>query len=103
MTKRGGKYYLQYAHPGTEFNTYANGVYVSDHPLGPFTLQASNPFSSKLGGFITGAGHGSTIQDAHGNYWHTSIRPLAFEAGTETAVLLGAVTDFLYLAAVVLL
>lgn len=31
------------------------------------------------------------------------IRPLAFEGGTETAVLLGAVTGFLYLAAFILL
>ena len=29
MTKHGGKYYLQYGAPGTEFNAYANGTYVS--------------------------------------------------------------------------
>lgn len=57
MTKHGGKYYLQYACPGTQYNTYADGVYVGDRPLGPFTLQRSNPYSSKPGGFITGAGH----------------------------------------------
>ena len=72
MTKHDGKYYLQYACPGTQYNTYADGVYVSDKPLGPFTLQPSNPMSSKPGGFITGAGHGSTIEDAYGNYWHAS-------------------------------
>lgn len=72
MTKYQGKYYLQYACPGTQYNTYADGVYVGDAPLGPFTLQSSNPFSAKPGGFITGAGHGSTIQDAHGNWWHAS-------------------------------
>ena len=37
MDKRCGKYYLQYACPGTQFNTYSDGVYVSDNPLGPFT------------------------------------------------------------------
>lgn len=72
MTKCNGKYYLQYACPGTQYNTYADGVYVADHPLGPFVLQRSNPFSSKPGGFITGAGHGSTIADEFGNLWHAS-------------------------------
>lgn len=72
MTKHGGKYYLQYACPGTQYNTYADGVYVGDAPLGPFVLQESNPYSSKPGGFITGAGHGSTIEDAYGNFWHAS-------------------------------
>ena len=72
MTKHDGKYYLQYACPGTQYNTYADGVYVGESPLGPFTLQKSNPYSSKPGGFITGAGHGSTIRDAYGNYWHAS-------------------------------
>ena len=72
MTKHDGKYYLQYACPGTQYNTYADGVYVGESPLGPFTLQNSNPYSSKPGGFITGAGHGSTIRDAYGNYWHAS-------------------------------
>ena len=72
MSKHNGKYYLQYACPGTQYNTYADGVYVSDTPLGPFVLQKSNPYSSKPGGFITGAGHGSTIEDAFGNLWHAS-------------------------------
>ena len=72
MTKHNGKYYLQYASPATQFNTYCDGVYVADAPLGPFTLQQSNPFSSKPGGFMQGAGHGSTIQDADGNFWHAS-------------------------------
>ena len=72
MTKYRGKYYLQYAAPGTECNVYADGVYVSDKPLGPFTYQPHNPFSSKPGGFITSAGHGSTIQDKYGSWWHAS-------------------------------
>ena len=72
MTKYNGRYYLQYSGPGTEYNTYTDGVYVSDHPLGPFVLQKSNPFSSKPGGFITGAGHGSTIEDRYGNFWHAA-------------------------------
>lgn len=72
MNKFKDNYYLQYSAPGTEFNTYSDGVYVSKNPLGPFALQKSNPFSSKPGGFISAAGHGSTIQDEFGNWWHIS-------------------------------
>jgi xylan 1,4-beta-xylosidase len=72
MTQREGTYYLQYAAPGTELNTYADGYYTANSPLGPFTYSENSPFSSKPGGFITGAGHGSTFQDRHGNWWHAS-------------------------------
>lgn len=72
MDKHNGKYYLQYASPGTQFNVYSDGVYVSHTPLGPFTLAKNNPYSFKPGGFIPGAGHGSTLKDSHGNWWHTS-------------------------------
>ena len=72
MTKHGGKYYLQYAFPETQSNVYGDGVLVSDHPLGPFKIAKNNPFSYKPGGFINGAGHGSTIADREGRYWHTA-------------------------------
>ena len=71
MTKVGGRYYLQYGAPGTEGNAYANGTYVGDSPLGPFEYAPWNPVAYKPGGFVTGAGHGSTFQDAHGNWWNT--------------------------------
>ncbi len=86
MNKLNGRYYLQYAAPGTELPTYSNGVYVSDRPLGPFTYQAHNPFSSKPGGFITGAGHGSTIEDAYGNLWHASTMRISVNQGFERRV-----------------
>lgn len=86
MTKRDGRYYLQYACPGTQFNTYSDGVYVSEHPLGPFALQASNPFSSNPGGFMTGAGHGSTIQDASGNWWHAATMRISVNHDFERRV-----------------
>jgi xylan 1,4-beta-xylosidase len=70
MTKIKGKYYLQYSGPGTEFKSYADGVYVSDHPLGPFEPQKHNPFVSKPEGFAAGAGHGSLFSDEYGNLWH---------------------------------
>lgn len=72
MTKYQGKYYLQYAIPGTQYNVYCDGVYVGDSPLGPFTPAKNNPYSYKPGGFITGAGHGSTLEDKQGRYWHTA-------------------------------
>jgi xylan 1,4-beta-xylosidase len=72
MNKHMGKYYLQYGAPGTEMSGYADGVYTGDHPLGPFTYQAHNPFSYKPGGFARGAGHGATYQDVFGNWWHVS-------------------------------
>jgi hypothetical protein len=70
MNKVQGRYYLQYAAPGTQYDTYGDGVFVSDHPLGPFTYQTYSPFSFKPTGFTRGAGHGSTFKDAKGNYWH---------------------------------
>lgn len=70
MTKHNGKYYLQYAAPGTQFNVYGDGVYVGKSPLGPFQYAAHNPFCYKPGGFATGAGHGSTVCGLGGIYWH---------------------------------
>ncbi len=71
MNKVGGRYYLQYAAPGTEYNVYATGTYVGTHPFGPFEYAAYNPVGYKPGGFVTGAGHGSTFQDVYGNWWNT--------------------------------
>lgn len=77
MTKHNGKYYLQYAGPGTQFKSYSDGVYVSDKPLGPFTLANNNPVSYKPEGFVAGAGHSSTFQDKYGNYWHISTMTIS--------------------------
>ncbi|HEX2969623.1 MAG TPA: family 43 glycosylhydrolase [Bacteroidales bacterium] len=71
LTKNKGRYYLQYGAPGTEFSGYADGVAVSDNPLGPF-VHESMPLSYKPGGFARGAGHGATFRDKWGNYWHIS-------------------------------
>lgn len=86
MTKHNCRYYLQYACPATEVYNYSDGVYVSEHPLGPFTLQADNPFSCKPGGFITGAGHGSTIQDKFGNWWHAATMRISVNHSMERRV-----------------
>lgn len=70
VNKYGGKYYLQYSAPGTEMKSYCDAIYVSDRPLGPYTLQRHNPFSYHPEGFIPAAGHGSTFEDNNGNLWH---------------------------------
>ncbi len=86
MTKHNGKYYMQYATPGTEHNVYANGVYIGETPLGPFTYQSHNPFSSKPGGFITAAGHGSTFQDKSGRWWHTATMRISVNDNYERRI-----------------
>ena len=70
LTKHNGKYYMQYAAPGTEWDTYGDGVYVADSPLGPYTYEPNSPISYKPGGFINGAGHGSTVQGPGHQRWH---------------------------------
>lgn len=70
MMKHNGTYYLEYGAPGTQWNVYADGVYTSTNPLGPFTYAPYNPISYKPGGFLKGSGHGSTVRDNRGNYWH---------------------------------
>jgi len=70
VTKKDGTFYLQYSGPGTEFKSYADAVYVSENPLGPFTLQKHNPMAYKPEGFAAGAGHGGSFEDPYGNFWH---------------------------------
>ncbi len=70
MSRHGDTYYLEYSAPGTQWNVYADGVYTAKDPLGPFEYAPYNPISYKPGGFLTGAGHGSTVRDNSGEYWH---------------------------------
>ena len=86
MDKHNGKYYLQYACPGAQYNTYSDGVYIGDTPLGPFTLAENNPCSYKPGGFLPGAGHGSTMEDKQGNWWHTSTMRISVNHDFERRV-----------------
>jgi len=86
MDKQNGRYYLQYACPGTQYNTYSDGVYVSSSPLGPFTLAGNNPYSYKPGGFLPGAGHGSTMQDEKGAWWHTATMRISMNHDFERRV-----------------
>jgi len=105
MTKYQRKYYLQYAAPGTQFKGYADGVYVSESPTGPFVYAENNPFSIKPEGFVNGAGHGCTFQDKYGNWWHVATTVVAvrhhwerriglFPAGLDADVQLYSPTGF---------
>lgn len=76
MTEHNGKYYLQYAAPGTEWKSYADGVYVGDSPMGPFRYVDSNPVSYKPSGFIGGAGHGCMFMAA-GQWWKAATNAIS--------------------------
>ncbi|HRR57694.1 MAG TPA: family 43 glycosylhydrolase, partial [Acidobacteriota bacterium] len=77
VIKRNGIYYLQYSASGTQWLTYATGVYTSKSPLGPFTYSPVNPLFRKSQGIVTGPGHGSVIQGPDGNWWqfYTIVMP----------------------------
>lgn len=86
LTKHNGKYYLQYAAPGTEFNVYGDGAYVSDKPLGPYQYMPNNPFSYKPGGFMNGAGHGSTVFGPNKMYWHFASMAVSVNVNWERRI-----------------
>jgi hypothetical protein len=78
MNKIDGKYYLQYAVPGTQYKSYADGLFVGDSPLGPFTFQAHSPMSSRPVGFAAGAGHGSSYAvPGTSTYYHISTASIS--------------------------
>ena len=86
LTKHNNKYYLQYAAPGTEFNVYGDGAYISDSPLGPYTYMPNNPFSYKPGGFMNGAGHGSTVPGPYNTYWHFGSMAISVNVNWERRI-----------------
>ena len=77
LNKHNGKYYLQYAAPGTQYKTYGDGVFVSDHVLGPYERAPYSPFSFKPSGFSASAGHSSTFQDLSGAWWHVATSTIS--------------------------
>ena len=71
ILRRGDKWYLIYS--GFSLHkSYANGVYVSDSPTGPYEYAQNNPISHKNTGFVGGAGHGCFFEDLHGNWWNVT-------------------------------
>lgn len=83
VNKHNGKYYLQYASPGTQFNIYNDAIYTANSPLGPYTVQAHNPYSYKPYGFMTAAGHGCSFDDTFGNFWHMTTMRISLRGAFE--------------------
>lgn len=69
MYKAGGRYYLTYAVPGTEYSSYCDGCAAADSPMGPYRLCESSPSVYKATGFMRGAGHGCLFADLNGRLW----------------------------------
>ncbi len=86
VNKHNGRYYLQYGTPSSGRNIYGDGVYVSDRPLGPYRLAKNNPYSYKPGGFLPGAGHGSTMEDLEGKLWHVSTMRICVNHNFERRI-----------------
>jgi hypothetical protein len=86
LTKHNDKYYMQYAAPGTEFNVYGDGVYIGDRPLGPYHYAPNNPISFKPGGFMNGAGHGSTVKGPQNIDWHFTTMAVNVNIGWERRI-----------------
>ncbi|CAF3379186.1 unnamed protein product [Rotaria socialis] len=86
LTKYNNMYYMQYAAPGTEFNVYGDGIYMSDSPLGPYHYAPNNPVSYKPGGFMNGAGHGSTVIGPNITYWHFASMAVSINVNWERRI-----------------
>ena len=69
MIKHNDTYYLEYSASGTQWLSYATGVYTSKSPLGPFTYAPNNPVLRKTTGVVTGPAHGSVVKGPDGNWW----------------------------------
>lgn len=72
MTKRNGRYYLQYSTPGTVTQWYCDVALEGDSPTGPFKPTDYSPVSLKVGGFMGSAGHSCVFRDKQGNWWRTA-------------------------------
>jgi hypothetical protein len=69
VLKRNGTYYLQYSASGTQWLTYATGMYTGRSPTGPFSYAAVNPVLRKTTGVVTGTAHGSIVEGPDGHLW----------------------------------
>ena len=54
--------------------------------LGTLSTGEEQSFSYKPGGFIPGAGHGSTMEDATGSLWHTATMRISVNHNFERRV-----------------
>jgi xylan 1,4-beta-xylosidase len=67
--KHDGTYYLEYSASGTQWVSYATGVYTSKSPLGPFQYSPVNPILRQTEGVVTGPGHGCAVEGPDGHWW----------------------------------
>jgi hypothetical protein len=65
---------------------YGDGAYISDNPLGPYKYMPNNPFSYKPGGFMNGAGHGSTVIGPNNMYWHFASMAVSVNVNWERRI-----------------
>lgn len=86
MTKCNGKYYLQCAAPGTEYDTYCDVCFVSDKPLGPYVYCENSPVSFKSTGFVRGCGHGCLFEDLNGNLWKVQTNDISINHQFERRI-----------------
>lgn len=70
MTRRGGKYHLQYSGCGTEWVRYAVGLYTADAALGPFRYDERSPLLTSTSGLLQGTGHHGLVGAADGRLWN---------------------------------
>ena len=68
MFKHNGEYYLQYSAGGTQYRSYAIGVYRGKSPLGPFIGQKT-PVAKNISGRVCGTGHGCWAPGPDGSVW----------------------------------
>ncbi len=69
MLKHGGRYYLTYATPGTQWRTYCMAAYIAESPLGPFRPQPRNPILFDNHGLVVGPGHGCIVRGPGQTFW----------------------------------
>ena len=88
MTKHNGRYYLQYAAPGTQWKTYGDGVAISDQPLGHFVYASNSPISFKPTGFLGSAGHSGVFKAKDSNLWRITTAMIGVKHNYERRVAL---------------
>jgi hypothetical protein len=79
--EHGGNYYLEYSASGTEWLTYATGVYIAKKPLGPYSYMPGNPLLRQTHGVNAGPGHGSAVLGPNGQWWQFYLTVLPSPPG----------------------
>ncbi|MBE6615848.1 MAG: hypothetical protein E7631_11170 [Ruminococcaceae bacterium] len=79
LIKKNGRYYLIYSGSGTQYASYAMGVYYSDKgPLEGFIYQPNNPLTSSGRGLVSGGGHGCVVEGPGDSLWAFYTIPVSY-------------------------